>query len=160
MLACELVSGFASVLRMTWSVAVAGQSVRAFRSWVMLTAVALPVRISVVGCAPAHGRWRVSWLIANLSDEALLLQDAWIPHGRFRGEGHVGIGAHVPAGGSYLLDLNVSASERDGTVVENAFLILRVRGANAAWRVFARMRVEFSEASVQPVVEAVTAQRL
>ncbi len=90
----------------------------------------------------------------------LHLEDAWVPHGRFRGEGHVTLDVQVPTGGETIVELTVSAAEAPGTVVENAFLILRLSGQSQAWRVFARMRVEFSASSMLPVVEVVTAQGL
>jgi hypothetical protein len=87
----------------------------------------------------------------------LRLEDAWIPHGRFRGKGHIPLSAVIDPGASTRLDFVVSANEPPGTVVENAFLILRA----GAWRLFARMRVEFDDqARAMPMVEAVTVQSL
>ena len=124
----------------------------------MLTAVEAPVRISLASVEPAGARWRVTWEILNLLDEPLLLEDAWVPHGRFRGEGHTRLDLALPPHASSHLQLPVSADERPGTVVENAFLILRVSGR---WRVFARMRIAFdAEATPRPIVEAVTVQSL
>jgi hypothetical protein len=128
----------------------------------MLTPVEAPVRVSVSGCEPdGAGRWRVTWMLVNLLDEPLKLEDAWLPHGRFRGEGHVALDAALPVQKEYSLTLGVSASSAPGAVVENAFLIVRLRAADEGWRVFARMRITFSDdASPLPVIEAVTAQRL
>ncbi len=126
----------------------------------MLTPVEVPVRVSVNACTPVGtGRWRVTWTLSNLLDESLQLEDAWLPHGRFRGDGHSSVDVVVQPRDEYALALPVSASEAPGTVVENAFLILRVRSTTRAWRVFARMRIVF-EAAPRPLVEAVTAQRL
>ena len=48
-----------------------------------------------------------------------------------------------------------------GTIVENAFLILRASVSGAPWRIFIRMRVEFDASAVPvPVVETVTTQSL
>src|ERR1051325_1253321 len=96
----------------------------------MLTAVESPVRISVSGCAPdaVAGRWRVTWVVTNVVDEALRLQEAWLPHGHFRGEGHIALAFGLAAGAEDVLELNVRAEEPPGTVVRNAFLILQVRG--------------------------------
>jgi len=126
----------------------------------MLTAVDAPVRISVLGCEPdeARGRWHVRWQVANVCNGPVVLEDAWVPHGRFRGDGHVLLDAAISPGGWHVLELGVSASEPPGTVVDNAFLILRLRGQRETWRVFARMRIQFSAASVLPVIEAVTVQ--
>lgn len=128
--------------------------------WLMLTPVKPPrARICVDSSRPdaAAGRWLVSWWVTNEGEEPLRIEDAWIPHGRFRGDGHVALNAEVLPGASHVLELRVTAVEPPGTVVENAFLILRARG----WRIFARLRVEFDAAStICPVVEQVTVQSL
>jgi hypothetical protein len=127
----------------------------------MLTAVEPPVRIRVNGCAreSASGCWRVEWRLTNVLGEPLSLEDAWVPHGRFRGQGHIPLDGRIAAGGEYDLGLLVGADEGPGTVLENAFLILQVRTAAQGWRVFARMKVRFADVPV-PEVEAVTAQPL
>jgi|SRR5579864_5386006 len=127
----------------------------------MLTAVEPPVRISVTGCVPdsVPGRWRVGWRVTNLLTEPLWLQDAWVPHGRFRGSGHVALDASIAPGDDFDLSLSVRASEDPRTVVENAFLIVQARTSSHGWRVFARMTVAFADLPV-PRVEAVTAQPL
>jgi hypothetical protein len=103
------------------------------------------------------GRWRVVWRVANAGSEPLRLEDAWIPHGRFRGDGHVPISAVIDPGASAPLEFVVSANEAPLTVVENAFLILRA----GRWRLFARMRIEFDAHGVpRPIVETVTVQSL
>jgi hypothetical protein len=126
----------------------------------MLTAVEPPVRIEVTGCeacAVAAGRWRVTFRVVNRDSSTAYLTDAWLPHGRFRGDGHVSLSASVPPEGFCYLTLGVSSHEEPGTVVENCFLILRA----GASRVFARMRVEFdATGAARPVVEATTAQPL
>ena len=123
----------------------------------MLTAVEAPVRISVASVQPHGGNWLVAWEVTNLSDEPLVLEDAWVPHGRFRGDGHTPLDVHIDPGQSSRITLTVTAHEPAGTVVENAFLILRV---SRRWRVFARMRVVFDAAMPRPIVEAVTLQSL
>jgi hypothetical protein len=130
----------------------------------MLTAVEPSVRIEVSSCRRCSmpvGRWRVAWLVHNDGSSPLRLEDAWIPHGRFRGEGHVPLQIKIAPGAASRIELSVFSAEPPGTVVENAFVILRVRGAERAWRVFARMRVEFDDAGAAgPIVEAVTAQSI
>jgi hypothetical protein len=129
----------------------------------MLTAMDPPVRISVNSCVPGAqaGHWRVRWLVQNATDAPVSVEDAWVPHGRFRGDGHVALAATIEAGGSHLLELGVSAAEPPGSVVENAFLILRVHTEARGWRVFARMRIDFDESgSARPAVETLTAQPL
>jgi hypothetical protein len=105
---------------------------------------------------PADARWLITWKVTNVSAEPLVLEDAWIPHGRFRGEGHVRLEMALPPEATSAVQLRVSAQEPPGTVVKNAFLILRVSGRR---RVFARMRIEFGEMP-RPIVEAVTMQSL
>lgn len=127
----------------------------------MLTAVEPPVRIRVNGCAPdsASGCWRVEWRVTNLLRESVSLQDAWVPHGRFRGTGHVALATSLGPGDDDVLTLSVRAEEPPETVVENAFLILQLRTSTGGWRVFARMRVVFADVPLA-TVEAVTAQPL
>ena len=126
----------------------------------MLTPVNPPqVRIVVEACQPrpAKGQWLVRWRISNPGREPLRLEDAWVPHGRFRGEGHVPLTLTVEPGASSPVELNVSAEEPPGSVVENAYLILR----SSAWRFFARMRIEFDVAGTPvPSVETLTTQSL
>ncbi len=130
----------------------------------MLTPVEPPqVTIEVASVDPESvpGRWRVTWLIRNSGSAPLALEEAWIPHGRFRGDGHVALDAVLSPGASTRLSFSVAAEEPPGTVVENAFLILRLQSKNAGWRVFARMRVEFdARACPRPVVETVSAQSI
>lgn len=124
----------------------------------MLTAVEAPVRIGVAAVQADGAAWLVAWHVQNLLEQALVLEEAWVPHGRFRGEGHVRLDLEIPPGGATLVHLRVAAHEVPGTLVENAYLILR---ASQRWRVFARMRVEFdADGTPRPVVEAVTAQSL
>jgi hypothetical protein len=122
------------------------------------------VRIEVVECRAARdepGRWQVAWLIHNDEPEALEIHNAWIPHGQFRGDGRMPLAMRVDSGGSARLELPVASSAAGGTVVHNAFLILQVSASGRAWRVFARMRVEFdAQAMPRPIVEAVTSQSI
>ena len=126
--------------------------------------MAPPVRIEVVSAQPEgdqHGRWRVSWLVANEAAEPLELHAAWIPHGRFRGDGHLPLALSVPGGGSARLEFAVATAGAAGEVIRNAFLILQLSGPSggSTWRVFTRMRVEFdAQARPKPIVELVTSQ--
>jgi hypothetical protein len=111
----------------------------------------------VVGVQPSGaGNWRVTFRVTNLLADALVVEDAWLPHGRFRGSGHVPLGLSLDSGGYADVTLEVASDEPVGTVVRNAFLILRLRG----WRVFTRMRIEFDEDGMHPIVEAITANTL
>ena len=130
----------------------------------MLTAVEPRVSFLTVDCR-AHGksgrRWLATWVLRNDDAQQLHLEMAWIPHGRFRGDGRFGLDAIVNAGDSTRLEFPVTAQEAPETVVENAFLILRVRSQGRGWRIFTRMRVEFDAQAVpRPRVEVVTLQSI
>ena len=112
-------------------------------------------------CLPISvvGRWQVTWSIANDGAESLVLEAAWIPHGRFRGEGRMPLSSQVNPGESALLKFSVTAREPPGTRVENAFLILRANRQGHTWRIFTRMRIEFDAQAVPtPVIELITVQ--
>jgi len=99
----------------------------------------------------------MTWRVGNDGAELLRLEDAWIPHSRFRGEGHVALSAVIDAGASRTFDFVVTANEPPLTVVENAFLILRA----SECRIFVKLRVEFDhDGTPTPIVEAVTSQSL
>ncbi len=124
---------------------------------------ALPITVAVedVQATDAPGRWRVSWRVANDGQESVHLEQAWLPHGQFRGDGRVPLAETIPGGGAVRLRAEVSAHEPPGTSVENAFLILVVAAGGQRWRVFARMTVVFDEQSVPcPRLEQVTTQSL
>jgi hypothetical protein len=137
----------------------------------MLTRVEPVIRIELETIRPdaadprsagRGGQFRVAWRVHNGGAEALGLEDAWVPHGRFRGtDGHVPLASIVEAGESARVELGVATSEPPGTVVNNAFLILRAQRGPERWRIFARMRVEFDAAAQpRPIVEQVTAQSI
>src|SRR5260370_39880747 len=105
------------------------------------------------------GRWQVTWSITNDGTESLVLEAAWIPHGRFRGEGRMPLSTRINPGGSAQLKFSVGAAEAPATVVDNAFLILRVMYGGQPWRIFTRMRIEFDTQAVPtPVIELITLQ--
>jgi len=123
-----------------------------------------------VSCRPVAGgvqhpsdavRWQAAWLLRNRGPSAVELTDAWIPHGRFRGDGRIPLAVELAPGASHSLQFFITADEAPGTSVENAFLILRARIGAKPWRIFLRMRIEFDAAAVpQPVVETITTQSL
>jgi hypothetical protein len=123
-----------------------------------------------VSCRPIAGgvqhpgdavRWACTWVLHNPGASPLELIAAWIPHGRFRGDGRLPVSEAIGPGAPRDLEFVVTADEPPLTVVENAFLILRVRLSGAPWRVFIRMRIEFDSAAVpNPVVETITTQSL
>jgi hypothetical protein len=112
--------------------------------------------------ASACGRWLCTWRIQNLAQEPLQILAAWLPHSRFRSEEQeLSPAPKLLAGESARLALAVACHEPAGTVVENAFLILRVLWREQPWRIFARLRVVFDQHSVpENSTEVVTTQRV
>jgi hypothetical protein len=106
--------------------------------------------------------WRVSWHVDNLNEEPLAILEAWAPHGQFRSPPRqlrpvLGIEPRRRAS----VELWVDCAEPRDTVVENAFLILRLQWRNRLWRVLARHSVRFDgNGSPQPICEVVTVQPL
>jgi hypothetical protein len=101
------------------------------------------------GAASACGRWLCTWRIQNLSQEPLQLLSVGLPHSRFRSEEQeLSPAPELLPGESAHLTLPVACCEPMGTVVENAFLILRVLWREQPWRIFARLRVVFAQDSV------------
>jgi hypothetical protein len=101
--------------------------------------------------------WIVTWRIQNLGAEPLQLLTAWLPHSRFKSEEREMTDTLSP-GEMTQLKLPVAWREPAGTVVENAFLILRVLWLNQPWRVFARLRVFFDDRDgLETMTEVVTA---
>ncbi|MDE2837528.1 MAG: hypothetical protein OXL97_08480 [Chloroflexota bacterium] len=101
--------------------------------------------ISVLQAGRASGEpgaWRVAFDVLNSGDEPLELLEAWLPHGRFRADA-VPLADHPPlgAGASVPLAFNVGFDEPPGELVENAFVILRVRWRDEEWRVLTRLAV-------------------
>lgn len=111
---------------------------------------------------PASGRWLVAWRIQNLGQRPLQLLAARLPHSRFRSEecDLTSLPELLP-GACAQLERPVACHELPGTVVENAFLIVRVLWLGESWRVFARLRVAFDEqGGPQTTTEVVTVQRI
>ena len=111
---------------------------------------------------PASSRWRIAWHIQNLGPQPLQLLAARLPHSRFRSEEHVLVPPpQLSPGERARLEFPVACGEVPGTVVENAFLIVRVLWGEESWRVFARLRVVFDEQSEpQTTTVLVTVQRV
>ena len=62
---------------------------------------------------------------------------------------------------SAQLVFSVACSELPGTIVENAFLILRVLWLEEQWRAFARLRVTFDElGGPQSITEVITTHKI
>ena len=95
---------------------------------------------------PAPGRWLVTWRIQNLGKRPLHIMTARLPHGRFRSmERALTPAPQLLPGESTRLAASVICREPPGTVVENAFLILRVLWRDEPWQIFARFEVSFDE---------------
>ncbi len=109
--------------------------------------------------ADVSGRWLVTWRIENLGQQPLLILAARLPHDRLRSEERELVPAvRLSVGESAHVELPVECREPPGTVVENAFIILRALSLEEPWRVFARLRVAFDdEGGPQSTTEVVTA---
>jgi hypothetical protein len=108
------------------------------------------------------GRWLVTWRVQNSGQQPLQLLAARLPHSRFRSEERALIPVpQLLAGESAQLEFAVACGGLPGTVVDNAFLILRVLWLEEPWRIFARLRVVFDEqGGPQTTTEVVTVQRV
>ena len=106
------------------------------------------------------GGWLVAWHIKNVGKYPLWILDVRLPHSCFRSdEQKLDPMPELSPGGSFHLELSVACSEPPGTVVENAFVLLRVLWKEAAWRVFARLRVAFDKKGApKTTTEVVTTQ--
>ena len=107
-------------------------------------------------------QWLVAWRIRNPGREPLQLLESWAPHGRFRcGKRKLSPPAVLPPGGATELELPVECPDVSGpgTVVANAFLILRVLERDREWRVLARLTVTFGrDGAPESATESVTTQ--
>ncbi len=98
----------------------------------------------VVG--PDAHLWVVSWRIQNLEKHTLQIQSARLPHSRFRSDEKILVPIlEIQPGDSARIELPVSCNEPAGTVVENAFLILRAQWKDQPWLILARLRMAFDE---------------
>jgi hypothetical protein len=107
------------------------------------------------------GAWLLQWKIKNLGQRPLAILAVRLPHGQFRSPEQefdfpYALSPHETA----FLDIEVACGEAHGTVVENAFLILRVQWLDSPWRIFARLRVTFaSDGAPHAATELVTTQQ-
>lgn len=102
------------------------------------------VQVAPAPPAPASraGEWHVAWKVENRGGRPLELLAAWLPHGRFRAaERALEPPPRLRPGESAWLDLVAACDEAPGTVVENAFVILRVRWGDEPWRILVRLLV-------------------
>lgn len=108
-----------------------------------------------------RGQWRIVWRVGNRNPSLLQLTAARLPHGKFRGPEKVFAPAlELAAGQSTEIELSVVCNEAAGTIIENAFVIMRATREQAHWRIFVRLRVTVDESGVpQAVTESITTQR-
>ncbi len=120
--------------------------------------------VSVQPLTPAPtgtvGMWHVSWRIVNTGDAPIRLEAAWCPHGRFRASRWaLSPPPTLLAAESTTVATDVACDEAPGTVVENAFVILRVAWREAPWRILVRLEIRVDARGVpQPAVMAISTQ--
>ena len=105
--------------------------------------------------------WVVRWRVSNAGEQSVQLLTAIQPHSQFRSP-LAAIAKDLEAGASLEIALPVRFGEAPGSVIENPFLILRVREAGADWRVLARVRVSAGSGG-EPIASGtvvVTTQRM
>ena len=124
--------------------------------------IELRVSVNQVSCRPDpdSDRWLVAWDMQNLGRYPLQLLAARLPHGRFRSkEQELTVLPQLQPGERARLVFPVACSEQPGTVVENAFLIVRVLWQEKPWRIFTRLRVVFDDhGGPRTTIEMVTLQ--
>ena len=92
--------------------------------------------------SPIPHTWKVTWTVQNLGQGPLTILATRLPHGKFRAE-EIQLDKPLDLESNEVtrLDLHVRCSEAPGSVVENAFLIMRTIYAGNQWLVLARFRV-------------------
>ena len=110
--------------------------------------------------APSPGQWLVAWQIQNLGQGTLKILSGRLPHSRFRcEERELDAIPMLRPKESARLELPVKCEEPPGTIVENAFLILRVLWSEEPWRILARLRVSINHGGApETTTELVTTQ--
>jgi hypothetical protein len=108
------------------------------------------------------GSWDIAWSLRNLGVDPISVREAWLPHGRFRSprrdyQPPLPIEPGVDAPVTFV----VVCDEEPGTVVENAFVILRVDWRGEPWRILARLRVTIDDhRAPAPVTEVISVQSI
>ena len=120
------------------------------------------IELEGMGCRPTlrSFNWTCSWRIRNLVDAPAKILATWLPHDQFISENlEHQPPLDLPALGSIDLVVVVGCSEAAGTVIENAFVILRVAFHGSEWRVFARQQVRVdNQGAPQATCQLVTCQ--
>jgi hypothetical protein len=90
----------------------------------------------------APGQWLAAWRLHNLGQEPVVILSTWLPHDKFANPPlSLDPPVQLAPGGSTVLELPVACNELPGSVVENAFVILRLLWLGQLWRAFVRLRV-------------------
>ena len=97
------------------------------------------VRIDPFATEGTDGNWIVRWRITNASDQPIQLVTAVQPHSQFRTP-ETKVDREIAPGTAIDVALPVKFTESPGAIVENPFLILRMR-EDHEWLVLARVRV-------------------
>ena len=94
----------------------------------------------------------------NLGQEPVVILSTWLPHDKFANPPQdIDPPVRLAPGGSTVLELPVACNELPGSVVENAFVILRLLWLGQLWRAFVRLRVTVdSSRTPQYICESVT----
>jgi hypothetical protein len=104
----------------------------------------------------------VAWRVENVGTDPVALLAARLPHDHFYAkESEFAPELALAPGAGKMLNVEAACSDPAGAVIENAFLILRLRRGVERWLVFARLRIDVDEQGIPaPVVERVSAQRI
>jgi hypothetical protein len=96
----------------------------------------------------------------NLGQEPIDVLSTWLPHDKFfSGQQTLNPPLRLLPQASTLLERQVACAEPPGSVVDNAFIILRLLWRKQPWRVFVRHRVVLDDTGVpQHVCQAVSVQ--
>ena len=111
---------------------------------------------------PVRGQWLVAWRIQNLGQEPWAVLSTWLPHDKFSShQKTIDPPLRLLPGESTRLELPVTCHEPPGSVVDNAFLILRLLWLEQPWRAFARHRVVLDDTGTpHHVCQVVSVQRV
>ena len=107
----------------------------------------LLIELASCRAGAAQGQRLAAWRLHNLGQELVVLLSAWLPHDKFANpHQEIDPPVRLAPGGSTLLELPVACNELSGSVVENAFVILRLLWREQPWRAFVRLRVTVDNA--------------
>ena len=99
--------------------------------------------------ADKPGRWLMSWRVQNVGREPIEVLSIWLPHDKFASDQQVfDPPIRLTPNESRLLQVRVACLESPGSVIDNAFVILRLRWMGQPWRAFARQRVTIDAVGV------------